>query len=168
MDEYLAKPLQVAALFGAITRLLAEPADATPASVSDPPASSLQPPASSPEAPFNKAELLERVGGDVGLMREIVGLFLEEGPMHMTEIREAIDRGDTPALTKAAHTLKGAVGVFGARKSAEAALRLEQRGRAGDLVQTGEGFRHLEEAMTILMPALEALMQEEGESPCGF
>lgn len=170
MDDYLTKPLKTDALFGMITRLVAESADATPASASAPSAFSLQPappqpaaccaPAATPDCPFNKAELLERVGGDVELMREIVGLFLEEGPMRMTEIREAIDHEDAPALTKAAHTLKGAVSVFGAGRSREAALRLEQLGRTGDLVQVEEGFRNLESAMTELLPALEALMSE--------
>lgn len=94
-------------------------------------------------------------------MREIVGLFLDEGPIRMTEIRAAIDRGDAPALTKAAHTLKGAVSVFGAKRSVEAALRLEQRGRAGDPVQAGEGFRDLEAAMADLLPALETLIREQ-------
>ncbi|HWR21604.1 MAG TPA: response regulator, partial [Verrucomicrobiae bacterium] len=162
MDEYLAKPLRAEALFGVIVRLLAEPADAsTSTSVVDPSAFSLQPSASTPESPFDEEELLERVGRDVGLMREIVGLFLEEGPIRIIEIREAIDRGDAQALAKAAHTLKGAVSVFGARRSVEAALRLEQLGRAGDLVQVGEGFRDLEVAMAGLLPALETLMGEE-------
>lgn len=94
-------------------------------------------------------------------MREIVGLFLEEGPIRMAEIRETIDRGGAPALAKAAHTLKGAVSVFGAERSVEAALQLEQLGRAGDLVQAGEGFRALEAAMADLLPALQTLMSEE-------
>ncbi len=161
MDEYLSKPLQAETLFGMIARLMAEPADTTvPEFVSFPSPLPSHPLPSTPESSFDRAELLKRVGGDVGFMREIVGLLLEEGPIRMAEIREAIDRGDTSALIKAAHTLKGAVSVFGAKRSSEAALRIEQLGRVGDLVQAKEGFGDLDAAMTVLMPALAALMQE--------
>ena len=118
-----------------------------------------------PEAPFDKAELLARVGGDWDLLREIVGLFLAEGPVRVAEIRKAIDGMDTATLMASAHALKGAVSVFGARPAVEAALRLEQLGRAGNLAHAREGLTLLDETMTALMPALEALMKEE--SPCG-
>lgn len=161
MDEYLSKPIQAEGLFSIIARLLVEPADAASQSFVDPSTFDLRPLASTLESPFEKGELLKRVGGDVGFMQEIVGLFLKESRIRIGEIREAIEQGDTSALVKAAHTLKGAVGVFGARRSVEAALRLEQLGRAGDLIRAGEGFRDLEAAIADLLPALETLMSEE-------
>ena len=174
MDEYLTKPLRAEALFDVIAHFMAGSVDAATSESVSPPAGARQtvplhvqptphrqPDPPMHEAPFDRAELFERVGRDVGLMRELVGLFLEEGPIHMTEIHETIDRGDASDLAKAAHALKGAVSVFGAKRSVEAALRLEQLGRAGDLVQAGDDVKALERAMAVLIPALEALMSEE-------
>jgi PAS domain S-box-containing protein len=64
--------------------------------------------------------------------REVAGLFLEEAPNMLRDIREALGRGDAAGLRKAAHTLKGAVGYLDAT-AFETALELEELGRAGDL-----------------------------------
>lgn len=172
MDEYLSKPLQVEGLFSTIARLTAQRVDATGEQTgglqslsSD--RNTLGSPAGSliPEVPFDKAELLARVGGDHGLLQEIVGLFLEEGPVRATEIRDAIERMDGAALSRTAHALKGAVSLFGAKAAIDAALKLEQLGREGDLTHAHEGYRWLERAMSGLIPALEALLSET--PPCG-
>jgi PAS domain S-box-containing protein len=169
MDEYLTKPLRAEALFSVIANLLTGSPDAATVEADTAPVESISPPLTSTpqpvpailEPPFDKAELLARVGGDVGLMREITGIFLKEGPTHMAEIRTAIDRGDASALTKAAHTLKGAASVFGARVSVETALRLEQLGRTEDLEHAQAGYELLQRAMRELIAALEALMNQQ-------
>ena len=83
----------------------------------------------STEAPpdaFDMAAALERVDGDMELMKELAGLFLGECPRRMADIHRAIDRRDGPELQRAAHYLKGSVGNFGARRAFEAAGRLER------------------------------------------
>jgi HPt (histidine-containing phosphotransfer) domain-containing protein len=86
-----------------------------------------------------------------------VGLFNADCPHLRAEIRQAVAAGDAPKLKRAAHTLKGAVSNFGARRTVEAAQRLEALGKQGDLTGAGEAAAVLEEELERLLPALAAL-----------
>jgi HPt (histidine-containing phosphotransfer) domain-containing protein len=97
--------------------------------------------------------------GDEDLLKELIGLFLDECPRRMAEIREAITRRDATRLQLAAHTLKGSVGNFGAREATEAALRLEAVGRDRDWARAGEAWAALEEAIGRLKPAMAEVFQ---------
>jgi HPt (histidine-containing phosphotransfer) domain-containing protein len=55
-----------------------------------------------------------------------------------------------------AHTLKGAVGTFSARRAYEAALRLETLGRDRTLAEAAPALAELQEALTSLQRALTA------------
>jgi two-component system sensor histidine kinase/response regulator len=106
---------------------------------------------------LDEAVALSRVGGDVELLREVVGLFLDDYPQSLELIREAVARGDQSSLERHAHSLKGSVSTFGAQEAFEAALALEKQGRSGDLARAQDGLRRLEHAMLVLRPELEAL-----------
>lgn len=110
-------------------------------------------------ANLDHALALERVGGDEGLLREIAVLFLDEYPAMMAKIRAALDSGSAVDLERAAHSLKGSVGNFGAQAAFQAALRLEAIGRSRDLTSAREAFRNLIDAMDSLHPSLTALGQ---------
>mgnify|MGYP001224698022 CR=1 FL=1 len=75
----------------------------------------------------------------------------------LSAIREAIAQGDDEALARAAHRLKGSVGNFGARRAVEAALRLEDMGREGDLSGAEEGYQMLETGIEHFIEALGQL-----------
>jgi two-component system sensor histidine kinase/response regulator len=100
---------------------------------------------------------LSRVGGDMELLREVVGLFLDDYPNSLEMIREAVVRGDQSSLERHAHSLKGSVSTFGAQEAFEAAQALEKQGRTGDLEHAHEGLERLEHALSALRPDLEAL-----------
>jgi HPt (histidine-containing phosphotransfer) domain-containing protein len=97
------------------------------------------------------------VGGDVELLREVIGLFLDDYPQSLDMIRDAVARGDQSSLERHAHSLKGSVSTFGAEEAFEAALALEKQGRTGDLAQAQDGLHRLEHALATLRPELEAL-----------
>jgi HPt (histidine-containing phosphotransfer) domain-containing protein len=104
--------------------------------------------------------VLDRVEGNKELLEEIVGLFFEEIPGLLAAIQESMVRRDANALHRAAHTLKGAIGNFGANGAFDAALRLEMLGRAGDLTNVEEAYAELEIAILHLQDALVALREE--------
>jgi HPt (histidine-containing phosphotransfer) domain-containing protein len=106
---------------------------------------------------LDESVALSRVGGDVELLREVVGLFLDDYPQSLELIREAVAKGDQSSLERHAHSLKGSVSTFGADEAFEAALALEKQGRTGDLACAQDGLRRLEHAMIALRPELEAL-----------
>jgi len=101
---------------------------------------------------------LSRAGGDMELLREIAVLFVEDDcPRTLAEIRAAVAQGDAAKLENAAHSLKGSVANFGAPSAVEAAFRLEQMGRAGQLGDSAETLRALERALSIVCSELTAL-----------
>ena len=106
---------------------------------------------------LDESVALSRVGGDVELLREVIGLFLDDYPQSLEMIRDAVARGDQSSLERHAHSLKGSVSTFGAQEAFDAALALEKQGRSGDLAQSQEGLRRLEHALATLRPELEAL-----------
>ena len=110
-------------------------------------------------ASLNKALALERLCGDEQLLAEIAGLFLDNYPSLMAQIRDAVSRRDAGALHHAAHTLKGSVANFCAQAAIESAYQLECMGRAGDLTGAEDSLVALEQQLRSLEPALVALQQ---------
>jgi HPt (histidine-containing phosphotransfer) domain-containing protein len=103
------------------------------------------------------ATALGRVGGDEELLKEIAEIFLEQCPEELAEIRRAIEAQNPEAVQEAAHSLKGAVGNFGAKTAFDAAYRLELMGRKGNLSGSGEALTELEKALADLNPELSKL-----------
>jgi signal transduction histidine kinase/DNA-binding response OmpR family regulator len=77
-----------------------------------------------PPAPpaFDPTAALERVGGDKDVLASLVQLFRTDSARLLPEIRAAVEEGDATRLNRAAHTLKGMVGFFGAAGATEAAM----------------------------------------------
>jgi len=106
---------------------------------------------------LDESVALSRVGGDVELLREVIGLFLDDYPQSIELIRDAVRRGDQTSVERHAHSLKGSVSTFGAQEVFEAAFALEKQGRSGDLSNAAAGLARLEQALNHLRPGLEAL-----------
>ncbi len=106
---------------------------------------------------LDRSIALERVGGDEELLREIAGLFLAEYPTLLRDIRVALEKADAEALERSAHSLKGAVSNFEARRAFEAAFRLETMGRTKNLDRAPAALTELEEVLRALHPELISL-----------
>ncbi len=147
MDGYLAKPVRTRELLREIERLVGGAA---------------APPGSEAGAdgagPIDLPAVLERVGGDAGLLAEIAEVFLGSCPGMVRDVTEAIERGDREGLERAAHSLKGAVANFGARGAFQAALRLEEMARNGEALSGAREAREVLEAeIAALLPEIAAL-----------
>jgi signal transduction histidine kinase/CheY-like chemotaxis protein len=144
MDGYLAKPIDSRELFRVIAQLT-------------PVASGNQ---GNLPLVFNVEEALARAGGEMDFLLEITAVFLEECPSQLAQIREAIAQDDSEALCRTAHTLKGAVGNFGAPLVYAAAERLEIVGREGKGAEAAEAWEELATEMERLRTGLLALAHE--------
>src|SRR4051794_41096338 len=87
---------------------------------------------------LNLPSLLDRVGGDSSLLREIAAIFLDEVPGLLAEMEAAADAGDALRLQHAAHAVKGSVANFEVAPVTQAALTLELMGTTGDLSDVEE------------------------------
>lgn len=103
---------------------------------------------------------LARIGGDVELLREIAGVFLQEYRNIISEINIALKDGNTAALERNAHTLKGSVATFGTGPVFELAFELERIGRGGDLDGARSVLARLNAGLEQLRLELEAFIAE--------
>jgi two-component system, sensor histidine kinase and response regulator len=111
-------------------------------------------------APFDGEALLDRVDGDVEFLAETVDILDADAPGLLERLRAAVASGDANAVRSAAHTLKGMVANFCAPPAQEAALRLEQQGRSGDLVGAEAAAADLATEVERLRGALRAYLKE--------
>jgi len=145
MDGYVAKPIQARELYQAIAELL--------------PAALVERVDDAPMV-LDRGEALGHVGGDPELLRELIEVFLQDCPRMTREAREALQSGDALKLKRAAHSLKGAVGILGGKAAFDAALRLETIARQGDLSQAEAAWQILQRALEQLQQALAATRSE--------
>ncbi|MBI5572497.1 MAG: Hpt domain-containing protein [Desulfomonile tiedjei] len=109
---------------------------------------------------LDRAGILDRVGGDAELLKEVVGLFIDDCPRLLSEIREAFLDGDAARVEKVAHALKGSVGNFAAEAAVQAAFKLESMGRSRDLTGASEALMQLEREIDWVKEELVTLDQE--------
>ena len=102
-------------------------------------------------AAFNRAELIDRLGGDVSLLKDVVKLFLEDCPVRLAAIKQAVDAQDAELIRTTAHALKGAAGTLSARGVFEAAQTLERLGAEARLEPTQAAWRALSKEDAELM-----------------
>lgn len=146
MDGYLSKPFRAQELFAAIDAVLATREPLVPAANENVRgASELGASGARATRRVDWGKVLERFDGDVELAQEMVGLFVEESPRMLADLRGAISSGDADKTRLFAHALKGAVGVFALETSYQAAWRLEQMAAEGRLPESDGETREIEE-----------------------
>lgn len=78
---------------------------------------------------LDRAHLVRYTLSDSSLEREIIGLFLAQLPLLLSQLKVAADAAD---WKMASHTLKGSARAVGAARIAVIAERLEERGWGKD------------------------------------
>ena len=109
---------------------------------------------------IDRATLLEELAGDEALVREIAALFLESGPEQLRSLRAAAAAGDTDAMSRHAHTLKGALAQLHADPAAAAAREVEEAARQGQASVAAAATPQLEAEFSAVQRELEALLKE--------
>ena len=87
---------------------------------------------------------------------EITRLFLDDSVELMRRIRSAVDARDSPALERAAHTLRGAAANFAAQEVIDVVLTLEEMARLSDLSGVDDAWQLLDREVSRLRHALAA------------
>lgn len=109
---------------------------------------------------FDLSSALETVGGDKDLFIEIAELFLNGLTDSIAGIQDGIARSDAKAVEQAAHSLKGSVGNFDARRAYEIAYRLEVLGRDGKLAEAKDAISELRREFRDLEAAMKDALSE--------
>ncbi len=104
---------------------------------------------------------LEDWGGP-SLSKEIVRLFLENGPARVDQIRGAMDGEDLDVPERGAHSLKSSAANVGAQLLQEIASELEAAASGGDLQRVRDLIPNLEQAFAQAAQELEVIVKEDG------
>jgi CheY-like chemotaxis protein len=147
MDGYLSKPIRAADLYETIERLyhtMNQPSksDASACAVA---------------ACLDLDALKAQYGDDPDLLEEVLDIFEADSLKLMERIRTALTDDALEAVSRAAHTLKGAISNIFAPPAHAAAFAVEQTSRSGDPGATAAAFGELQRAMEHLPAALAAL-----------
>ncbi len=146
-DEYVAKPIRAEQLKAVIELMVRQEPVAqakAPAPVGPPTARE-----------FDRQAALDGLGGDVKLLGEVVGLFLDDCPRLLDEIDRAIRDADGASLKRLAHTVRGVASNFATPAVVEAAMTLELQGKAGEWQSIPGTFEVLRSAIDRVRPALD-------------
>ena len=100
--------------------------------------------------------------GGVNLSKEIVRLFLENGPKRVAQIRGAMDGEDLVVPERGAHSLKSSAANVGAQLLQEIASELEAAASGGDLQRVRDLIPNLEQAFSQAAQELEVIVEGDG------
>lgn len=117
-------------------------------------------PAQMAEPVLDRPAMLATVEQDLDLLRELVEIFLAEAPGLLAQIRSGVEEKQAESVERAAHTLKGALLNFGARRACEVARQLEARGREAHLADAAQLVSRLDSEVAQACRALSDFLRE--------
>ena len=160
MNDFIAKPIDVAQLFGTLARWIA------PAAPQEMTVVVAQPEAELPViAGLKMAEAMRRVGGNATLMRKLLDRFVETQFDAMQRIVAAIENNQLETAIREAHTLKGLAGNIGAGGLADSAARVEHLLSLGSHDGLPQALAACTLALDELVPKIVLAMQSRGNVP---
>lgn len=112
------------------------------------------------EADVDRAELVERVEGDLDLLVILVESYLSRLPERVSKIEEAVRSRDAAALADSAHTLKGSTANFSKGEVHRLSSELEEKGKAATWSGVDEAYGALEAAAEKLEATLDTIAEE--------
>jgi signal transduction histidine kinase/FixJ family two-component response regulator len=151
MNDYISKPIQTQRVLEAIERHLFS--DMFPESVSAVPDQGA-------DKIFDKSRLLELLEGDMVLFKQLIKDYLEDIPIHMNKMKQALRTGDTEKIRFHAHSIKGESGNLGAQILSEAAFKMEIAAKNGEMDNIHSLAQSLESAFEELGGMLSRFISE--------
>ncbi len=116
---------------------------------------------SSSSEPVIDAEAIENLRAinpdDSSFLKEIIGIFLEDTPARIAELRVAMAGGDASTFSRAAHSIKGSSSNLGAARLRSLAERLEHDSKSLPLASFVQGIAQLEAVFAETKAELERL-----------
>jgi len=137
MDDYISKPISVNDLRSALERDMGR----------------MAPNRERHPDIFDEQGLLERLMGDRALARMIIEGFLEDIPLRLQKLSEAVARNDLTEVASHAHAIKGASANVGAGQLKNVSDSLEQQAR-------GQNAKEIPESMEQILQAYAKLQME--------
>jgi len=181
MDDYVTKPIRMAELYAAVEHAASRfaaphsaevddvkfkieavsPSDVAPAiqiPLDPSPLPADESAENSPAKPsrgIDWSKVVVQMAGDEELAREVVAVFLQEGPPMIEQMEQAISQANAALLKRMAHTFKGSCGYFAMERPYELSWQLEKLGTSGDFAAAAPCLQELRAEMVHFLPLLE-------------
>jgi CheY-like chemotaxis protein/HPt (histidine-containing phosphotransfer) domain-containing protein len=146
MDDYLSKPIHVRA----VREMLAQQFGGELVDDRQGPEGQDE-----DELEINWKSALSDLGDDENLLSEILKICLEDTPVGLKALRDAVDSGDAKGINSQAHTLKGSLLFLGGTPAVELAREMETFGAGGEIDKARAGIDRLETAFAALLAEIE-------------
>jgi two-component system, sensor histidine kinase and response regulator len=155
MDDYLAKPVKHEELDAVLERWIPNPEQKPPVHTTDEDSGTLA------ETPGLDLTVLEsrrgsRSDGEPDKLARIVGLFIDDVPLRLDELRQAVERGESQTVDETAHMLKGGSGYMGAARMVKICAGIQGLVASGELSRAPELLDELEAEFERIRPALQS------------
>jgi len=135
MDEFLPKPISLAAIGALLQRWVRNAAPAMPSSADG---AARRPPDAAADTLLDLAHLTEMRSVAGADFPRLVARFEESSHEQLEAMRASLGRGDAVTLQRLAHKLKGAASSLGAATVARLCAQLEQRSRSGETLTAAD------------------------------
>jgi HPt (histidine-containing phosphotransfer) domain-containing protein len=123
------------------------------------------PPASHTPHHWSPSEALKKLDGSESLLRELTQIFLDESPKQLEALAQAIAAGDSQAIERTAHSLKGELNCLGLVAAGEKAREIESIGRERPSESAKEVFSLLRAEVCDLAAGMQQMLQAAKEKP---
>jgi HPt (histidine-containing phosphotransfer) domain-containing protein len=147
-------PGDILALATAIERAGGEPARMDPPAAPD-----LAPRAA--DTLFDPESFVERLMGNEDLAQEIVRGFVDDMPLQLARLVQALNDQDASGVRLVAHSIKGAAANVSGLELERIAWKLEQTGSAGNLAGAAAVLPELSASFERLRPVMEKFYQQD-------
>ncbi len=105
--------------------------------------------------PIDLASALERTGGDMDFLEELIDMFKEDFKEKYLVLKKAVNQKDAVQVQELAHNLKGSSASLGLTILQETFLQLETAGRNHDLFDAEKKIKLLQIQFNELITYLE-------------
>lgn len=105
---------------------------------------------------LDRGSILERLGGDEEIYAMMVGMYLQDVENNCTAIAAAFAQGDSAALRREAHTIKGLLATFSDDGGAADAAAVEHQARLGEIGGLGDAVGGLQHRLREVASVLKA------------
>ena len=111
-------------------------------------------------AVVNKNDVLERLGGDEDLYKDICRIFVRDVPMMLQRMKEELEAGRVEIATRYAYSIKSIASNVGADDLMELARTAEMAGRTADAGAMTGYLESLETAFAEVTPLLPTARED--------
>jgi PAS domain S-box-containing protein len=106
---------------------------------------------------FDSHSFMENIMNDVTAARKIIGIFLENAPHHLNELKEAVNKKEVESIIQNAHSLKGSSASVGGMALSDVSGKIETLAGSGEMDAVLKMLPELENNYELLVLELKKI-----------